>query len=378
MRDVVALAIGVMLLGAGGVARANEEQPQQFRTTLVANSGGSDLAIDPTAGSELAVEAEDGGELKLRVAGVTDASGAPAQSAANTLTIVGRLGGERFRKSFSFDVVAGEGRLRDTLGLDAGAVLEVQEVTLATPAGGVFAVPGVGLPAVQQPEGNPRVARCETGGAFEASLVPDADDGDYAVDPARSRVAISGGDGGAVQLALGGVTDAGGTPVSKPDNRLVIEGTLNGAPFSRTFVFELSEGSTWLGESLGLAEGDVLEIGSVAVDDGAEVFAVPGLVVSDQSDDDGEHQDGDGDGVSDDGDACSETPADSVVSPSGCGVSEVCGCSLGHAALRSCVRAASKEIHRRARARCRHGASCRGLAREIGAARRQAVRTCRP
>lgn len=406
-----ALAVVVMaFLGTTGVARAHEGQcgrrESRFESTLVGTANASNIEL---TGGRVEIEAEDGGEVKLDVAGVADAAG-PLNATDAVLKVTGVADGAAPTTiALPFAITDGDGHLRGTLGLTAAAIFEIQAVTVERPAGVVFAVPGITAASGDCRQGDDDGDDDEQGddddqggdgehdwhsgdrrshhvgghmgedrGGYETTLVPDADAGDLTFDSTGGAlVDIDPRGGGSVRLRIAGVVMPGTTtPPADTTANLVVSGQKAGVAFQMAFAFPLVGGEGHVSGSLGLAEGDVLEITGVTVDVGPNtVFAVPGLQLGGEGE--GEH-DGDHDGVGDDGDACAGTPEGSMVSANGCAVGQLCGCSSSRRALRRCVKAARAEIRSRAMASCSQDRkTCRVAARHLTAAVRQHMRACR-
>ncbi len=218
----------------------------------------------------------------------------------------------------------------------------------------------------------------EDGGGYETTLVPDGDAGDLTFDSTGGAlVDIDPRGGGSVRMRITGVVMAGTTtPPADGTANLVVNGKKAGVAFQMAFAFPLTGGEGQVSGSLGLAEGDVLEITGVTVDVGPNtVFAVPGLNLGGAG---AANHDGDHDGVSDDGDACAGTPEGSMVSATGCTVGQLCGCSASRRALRRCVKAARAAIRTQVKASCSQDRkACRAMSRHLAADVRLRMRSCR-
>lgn len=115
------------------------------------------------------------------------------------------------------------------------------------------------------------------GSAFESSLVPTTS----MVTFTEGNVAISGENGGQVELYLDEVTDTStGSLVTNTGDTLVITAVVNGSPTTFTFSFDLTDGYVDTEFSLGLSSGDTVQIVSVEVNDpSSTTFAAPGVVI---------------------------------------------------------------------------------------------------
>ena len=424
MATLVALAT-VLSTSARAHDRGREDDaPARYRATLVDDADAGDLSLGSADGGFVTIDGEDGGEVKLSLAGVVDGTGARATAQGCQLTVTGAVAGVPATKTFAFDLTEGRAKMEGSLGLLAGDRFEVAGAAVACPPAGVFAVPGLAagehddedhgdgghgdrddddgdddddddgdddrdhghggrghhgdhVVVAAHRHGHGRGHdhhdgrhgdRDDADGGIRSPLIADADAGDYGVDSASgSFVEIEQEDGGKVKLRIAGVTDAAGAPVTHAGNRLVVTGLRNGAAFTAAFPFDLEGGKGRVRGTLGLGEGDVLEVQSIVVDDGASVFAVPGILVREDDDDDG---------VPDGDDDCDESGSPAV-GDDGCSLSQQCPCDADRRALRACIKNAARGIKARMRASCGKGKRCRQLVRQLHAERRSLLKSCR-
>lgn len=96
-------------------------------------------------------------------------------------------------------------------------------------------------------------------------------------DDFESGLEIESDDGGEIELELENV-QANGAPANVTGAQLELSGTVNGDPYSQTFLFDISQGDTSFEVDLGLSVGDVFEFGGASLADaGGVVFARVGL-----------------------------------------------------------------------------------------------------
>ncbi len=268
----VADAFGEIFAVPGVVS--NDDDSCRFRSSLVttlSQPGGYTLE------EKGRVEIREDGEIRARGEDVKF-GGSEVDGVPGLLRIVIRRNGatEVIEHLFEFD----DGEFDEEIELywDYGDQVEILSVQLEGPIGQVFAVPGVivregvahGAPVARQ---------------MSVGLLEDADAGDWTIDELNSRIEFENDETGEVHFLLSGVRN-GPTIVDGETATLLLTTRIDGVLSTVILPFTIAGGFATLEFGLGLDPGTRLEPvlwTTQVLDSGGSVFAIPGLVLFDYS-----------------------------------------------------------------------------------------------